>query len=348
MASGHAWVLVGVCGALVAGCGGGAGGDEGGADAGSVLDDAGPDTEPPEFDHCAVGEVPAGPCAAVVCYGPGGDDSCCEVTDGKSGWDESCVLEALLSCAEPCPATGLFAIEPSLEGFAGGDPEAEGRVQPVLVVPSDLREHPDLPYLSRLVERAAREGQGLLAAATGETVALSPLIVADGSASNADYQAGDGVEARSDGIAASGRTDRDQIAWIVWFGGGGYAGAYGDEPGFDLELSAMVGTGSFYTHIAHVTGDLRWCDHILEEAFAEQCRNQEWIITAGMGGFIHELGHSLGLGHEDDHGGAVPGTSIMNAHWNYFQVRSPDTAGGALSEDYKDTIRESRFAAPAP
>jgi hypothetical protein len=133
---------------------------------------------------------------------------------------------------------------------------------------------------------------------------------------------------------------------VIWLGGGGYAGAYYEHPGFDLELSAMVGSAGFFTHIAYVTDDLRWCEHILEADFASLCRNRDWIITAGMGTLVHELGHTFGLGHEDDHQGAVPPNAFMSGQWNYFQIRSVADAPDSLSEPYKEIVRASRFFAP--
>lgn len=64
-----------------------------------------------------------------------------------------------------------------------------------------------------------------------------------------------------------------------------------------------------------------------------------------MGAIVHELGHTFGLGHEDDHEGEVPPASFMSAHWSYFDIRSPEGAAGALSEVYKERLRASPFFA---
>jgi hypothetical protein len=322
------------CSDATPGSDGGPGGDTGAPDAGAV----------PACAHsaCTTGGALAAGCSTCADRVCAADPTCC-----AGGWSEACVLEAAVSCDETCPGTGEPIVDPELRDAALEHAPAEPShtVTPVLFVPRDLAGDPLVEPAGRLFLALAREGQGLYWHVTGgQTFALEPLETVIGEEDNAWYRA-DGGRVRTEVTAAIGRaSDGAHDTWILWIGGGGEAGAYADadwNPA--LSYTAAVGEGSLYSHLAYVTGEPAWCSHIVEPTFRADCEEPSWIITAGMGALVHELGHTFGLGHEDDHAGEVPPDSFMSAHWNYFNVRSPAAAAGALSETYKERLRASPF-----
>jgi hypothetical protein len=318
-----------------------------GAPPGSGSADGGVDDAPScAHSTCATGDRLAAGCSTCADRVCAANPACC-----ADSWSQACVLEAAISCDETCDATGEPIVDPALRADAlqHGPPPTAGShvVTPVLFVPADLAGDPLVALTGRLFAEMAREGQGLYWHVTGgQTFALAPLETVIGEHENADYGSDSGP-VRAEVTAAIGRAnDGAHDTWILWIGGSGQAGAYADadwNPA--ISFTALVGEGSIYSHLAHVTGDPAWCGHIVEAGFRADCEEKAWIITAGMGAIVHELGHTFGLGHEDDHDGEAPPDSFMSAHWNYFNVRSPEGAAGALSELYKERLRASPFFA---
>jgi len=304
------------------------------------LADAG---APPTCAHatCETGAALADGCSTCVERVCADDPACC-----ADDWGERCVMQAAIACDEICPAVGEAVVDPELRATARAHAPAGAShtVTPVLFVPSDLAGGQLVELSGRLFAELALEGQGLYWHVTGgRTFALEPIVTVVGTRTNDEYRQDGGL--REEVTAAIGRdNDGAHDTWILWNGGGGEAGAYAaadwNPP---LSYTAVLGEGSLFSHLAYVTGDSAWCAHIVDGGFRADCEEPSWIITAGMGAFVHELGHTFGLGHEDDHDGEVPPDSFMSAHWNYFHVRSPETAAGALSETYKQRLRASPY-----
>ena len=316
-------------------------------EADAAHEDQAPDAGPPpvcQHTTCETGAALAAGCSSCVDLTCAADAACC-----AGAWSEACVMQAAIACDEICPAIGEPIVDPELRATARAHAPQGGShtVTPVLFVPSDLAGGELVELSGLLFAELALEGQGLYWHVTGgQTFALEPLRTVIGTRTNDDYRNSGGL--REEATAAIGReNDGAHDTWILWYGGSGEAGAYADVDGNPaLSFTAVVGEGSLFSHLAHVTGDPAWCGHIVESTFRAQCEEPSWIITAGMGAVVHELGHTFGLGHEDDHAGEVPPDSFMSAHWNYFHVRSPETAGGALSETYKDRLRASPYFFP--
>lgn len=334
----------------------------------------------PTVDLCSVTLCTAGEylnprsieCVAAVCNKA---PECCQKDAPK--WAERCAGVARQSCGAFQDHPTLAVTDAQLDKMVTREgnprplvqvcpperaciPEAvfnAPKVVPVIVIPSDLQD--DKKKVQEFIgisERMFEEGQNFFGAMLGRrTFSMTETAVIYSRLTNAQLSAEDtyGTVVRREVLSELGTQAQNpsRKLWIIWLGGGGIANAWGTKPGAPstdvFAETAIVGELSIYSHLAYTSNDDTWCNKILETKARNACLNKEWIISAGEGALVHELGHTFDLFHEDDHPvpseANVPQLSFMKAHWNFFWLRHPDTARFGLSPAYLKKVSESVY-----
>jgi hypothetical protein len=237
------------------------------------------------------------------------------------------------------------ALATALEGrcLLGSD-DTSHTVRPVVLVPIDFADAANNGDVAEWFYWQTREVQGFYLEATGKTFVLGDVVFVDSNIDSVTHRDMDWSSAW-DTLHEAARTDSDtEILWVLSLGGGGYGGAYGTLPQMPVgQHTAMIGAGSYYTHMAISTGDLSWCEGISEKSFRLDCLKDEWQTRAGAGSTAHELGHTFDLMHEDDHDAVTTGKEVMEAHWNYLDINEQDLAYQGFSRPYTSTLQDSAW-----